>query len=133
MVSFKEGTVMKTLGDLLHQGRLAKRLTMSRLAEMAGLSVMYISELENERKVPGRGDALEKIAKCLDLDLKELKESATYSRMRSLMKNKNVNAAEVRFALARKIIQSEISDDQVKSINESIDRILTTKKEDAPS
>ena len=124
---------MKTLGDLLHQGRLAKRLTMSRLAEMAGLSVMYISELENERKVPGRGDALEKIAKCLDLDLKELKESATYSRMRSLMKNKNVNAAEVRFALARKIIQSEISDDQVKSINESIDRILTTKKEDAPS
>jgi len=115
---------METLGELIHRGRMDKGLTMSKLASQAGLSTMYISELENERKVPTRGDALEKIAACLGLKAGELRRAAELSKLKQKA-GRSMN--EGKFALARKIIYSKIDQGQM----EQIVRILGAAKEES--
>ncbi len=119
---------MKSLGELIHQGRLKMKVTMSKVAEETGLSIMYISELENGKKMPTRGDSLEKIAKYLGLDIQELRNAAAYSKVQSLMSGNNSNVLQGKFALARRLILSEIDDSQVAQIS----KILRDQKEIKP-
>lgn len=61
----------KILGDNLRTGRQRALLTQERLAEKAGLSVVFISLLENGRRTASF-DTLLKVARALGVTLEEL-------------------------------------------------------------
>lgn len=56
------------IGKAISKKRQEKRLTQQMLADTAGLSRNYISDIENGRYTPSV-DALSRLAKCLELDL----------------------------------------------------------------
>ena len=60
-------------GDYIRKKRLddPRELTMLNVAEHLGLSLSYISSIENKRKPPFGGDKLEELAKFLNLSEEE--------------------------------------------------------------
>jgi y4mF family transcriptional regulator len=61
----------RRLGDTLRSCRKRAGLTQEKLAEKAGLSVVFISLLENGRRTVSV-DSLLRIAKALNVDLTDL-------------------------------------------------------------
>jgi transcriptional regulator with XRE-family HTH domain len=59
---------MEKLGDILSEARTARGITMRQLARDINVSAMYISEIENHKKIPLGGDILSRIAVYLGLD-----------------------------------------------------------------
>jgi len=59
------------LGDNLRANRKLRKLTQERLAEKAGLSVVFLSLLENGRRTASF-DSLVKLAKALNVGLEDL-------------------------------------------------------------
>jgi transcriptional regulator with XRE-family HTH domain len=61
----------RVLGDNLRNHRKARRFTQEKLAEKTGLSVIFLSLLENGRRTASF-DSLVKIAKALNIGLEDL-------------------------------------------------------------
>ncbi len=64
-----------TLGDRIRVARARKRQTLRELAVAVGKAPSYLSDIENDRRVPSE-DLLEELAKALDLDFDELMAAA---------------------------------------------------------
>jgi transcriptional regulator with XRE-family HTH domain len=64
-----------TLGDRLRVGRALKRKTLRQLASEIGKTASYLSDIENERRVPSE-ELLAALAVALDLALDDLMASA---------------------------------------------------------
>ena len=56
----------KTLGNRIREARIKKQHTQQRLAEMAGISQMYLGEIERGAKMPSLRSFI-KIIEALDL------------------------------------------------------------------
>ncbi|GCE12355.1 helix-turn-helix domain-containing protein [Tengunoibacter tsumagoiensis] len=65
--------LQETIGKVIRQERLDRRLTMKELADKAGLSEIYVGEIERGQKYPS-GKVLESLASSLELHLDELLE-----------------------------------------------------------
>ena len=65
----------QTLGDRIRVGRARKRLTLRELAALTGRTPSYLSDIENDRRVPSE-DVLRSLADALNLDFDELMASA---------------------------------------------------------
>jgi transcriptional regulator with XRE-family HTH domain len=65
--------VFKSIGEELRKLRKTKNLTLKEVAEKAGVSTMYISEIERDLKVPS-DEVICKLAKIYNVDEKELFE-----------------------------------------------------------
>jgi transcriptional regulator with XRE-family HTH domain len=65
----------ETLGDQIRIGRARKRLTLRELAVLTGKTPSYLSDIENDRRVPSE-TVLRAIADALDLDFDELMAAA---------------------------------------------------------
>lgn len=65
----------ETLGDRIRIGRARKRMTLRKLAEGVQKAPSYLSDIENDRRVPS-ADVLREIATELDLDFDELMAAA---------------------------------------------------------
>jgi transcriptional regulator with XRE-family HTH domain len=65
----------ETLGDKIRIGRARKRITLRKLGEETGNTASYLSDIENDRRVPSEG-VLRGIAEALDLDFDELMAAA---------------------------------------------------------
>ena len=69
-----KGKVAKTvdsLGDYLREQRLAARLSLRQLAEQAGVSNPYLSQIERGLRKPS-ADVLQQIAKALRISAEQL-------------------------------------------------------------
>jgi transcriptional regulator with XRE-family HTH domain len=64
-----------TLGDRLRVGRALKRKTLRQLATDVGKTAAYLSDIENDRRVPSE-DVLFSLARELDLDANDLMAAA---------------------------------------------------------
>lgn len=61
----------KSLGDVLREARIAKDLGLRELARQLDKSPSYISDIENDRRVPSE-EVLAQLAKILGLDFEKL-------------------------------------------------------------
>ncbi len=70
-----DGRINETLGDKIRVGRARRRLTLRALAALVGKTPSYLSDIENDRRVPSE-DVINEIAHHLNLDFNELMASA---------------------------------------------------------
>lgn len=64
-----------SLGDRLRMGRALKKKTLRQLASEIGRTAAYLSDIENDRRVPSE-DVLSELAAALELDPDDLLASA---------------------------------------------------------
>jgi transcriptional regulator with XRE-family HTH domain len=65
--------LQEIIGKVIRQERQLRQLTIKELGEKAGLSEIYVGEIERGQKYPS-AKVLESIARALDLDIAELLE-----------------------------------------------------------
>jgi transcriptional regulator with XRE-family HTH domain len=65
------GNAVGSLGDFVHEQRLANRLTLRQLAEAAGVSNPYLSQIERGLRRPS-ADVLQSIARALRISAETL-------------------------------------------------------------
>ncbi len=76
MTKGKDGkTVVESLGDFLKEQRLASRLSLRQLAEQAGVSNPYLSQIERGLRRPS-AEVLQQIAKALRISAEQLYHQA---------------------------------------------------------
>ena len=63
--------LIKLYSENIKRLRLSKKLTQERLAERAGITSAYISEIENQKKI-GKFETIASIAAALDVEPYEL-------------------------------------------------------------
>ena len=71
MAKGKVGKTVDTLGEYLREQRLAARLSLRQLAEQAGVSNPYLSQIERGLRKPS-ADVLQQIAKALRISAEQL-------------------------------------------------------------
>jgi len=114
-----------SLGALVKEERLKREMTLKKLAEKIGTSAMYISDIENEKRIPISGEGLKALSIVFNIPLETLENAAIMSR--AVKKSRNDDEKSVKDAklcLARSIIQNSITEEQIQEIN----RILNPKK-----
>jgi transcriptional regulator with XRE-family HTH domain len=111
----------KTLGDVLRQARLDKDLGLRELARHLDKSPSYISDIENDRRVPSE-EVLAALAKLLGLDFEQL--MALAGRLGAETRRLVERSPEA-VALFRKI--SSLRPDQLRRITQTVDEISEKK------
>lgn len=71
MAKGKVGKTVESLGDYLKEERLASRLSLRQLAEQAGVSNPYLSQIERGLRKPS-AEVLSQIAKALRISAEQL-------------------------------------------------------------
>ena len=71
MAKGKVGKTVESLGDYLKEQRIAARLSLRQLAEQAGVSNPYLSQIERGLRKPS-ADVLQQIAKALRISAEQL-------------------------------------------------------------
>lgn len=64
-----------SLGDVINEARLDKRLSLRALARELAIVPSYLSDIENDRRIPSE-TVLRKISQVLDLDFDRLMQEA---------------------------------------------------------
>jgi transcriptional regulator with XRE-family HTH domain len=109
----------ETLGEHLRQARLDKDLGLRELAKELGITPSYLSDIESDRRVPSE-DVLRVMSERLDLDFDELMaRAARFGEDAERYLKRHPAAA----ALFRKIADQRLSDDQLKQLLSSVDRL----------
>jgi transcriptional regulator with XRE-family HTH domain len=71
MARSKVGTAVESLGDYLREQRVSARLSLRQLAEQAGVSNPYLSQIERGLRKPS-AEVLQQIAKALRISAEQL-------------------------------------------------------------
>ena len=71
MAKGKVGKTVESLGDYLKEQRTASRLSLRQLAEQAGVSNPYLSQIERGLRKPS-ADVLQQIARALRISAEQL-------------------------------------------------------------
>jgi len=71
MAKGKVGTAVETLGDYLREQRVSARMSLRQLAEQAGVSNPYLSQIERGLRRPS-AEVLQQIAKALRISAEQL-------------------------------------------------------------
>ena len=71
MAKTKVGKTVESLGDYLREQRVAARLSLRQLAEQAGVSNPYLSQIERGLRKPS-AEVLQQIAKALRISAEQL-------------------------------------------------------------
>jgi transcriptional regulator with XRE-family HTH domain len=71
MAKSKVGRTVENLGEYLREQRLAARLSLRQLAEQAGVSNPYLSQIERGLRKPS-AEVLQQIAKALRISAEQL-------------------------------------------------------------
>ncbi len=71
MAKSKVGNAVETLGDYLREQRVSARLSLRQLAEQAGVSNPYLSQIERGLRRPS-AEVLQQLAKALRISAEQL-------------------------------------------------------------
>src|SRR3954447_10918104 len=71
MAKGKVGNAVESLGDYLREQRVSARLSLRQLAEQAGVSNPYLSQIERGLRRPS-ADVLQSLAKALRISAEQL-------------------------------------------------------------
>lgn len=78
---------MGELGRLIKSARVQQDVSLRQMADELGVSAMYLSEIENSKKIPTKGDVLALIADYFDFKQEELLELAFKEKKEATIKN----------------------------------------------
>lgn len=107
------------LGSFTRRHRTALGLSMRALAEKTGFTAAYISDIENQKRIPNRPDTLNRLAEGLKRSYAELSEIVAQQRDRQGNLAKDVPQEQL--ALARRIATSRLTDEQIERIRSAIE------------
>ncbi len=71
---------MGTFGDALKEARKAQRLTLRKISETIGLSIGYISDIEQGRRLPPSADIIDNLERLLKTSKGSLKALANEAK-----------------------------------------------------
>lgn len=118
---------MKAFSDLIRETRKTRRITLKEAAKKIGVSITYLSDIENGRRNPPE-DKLSKIAECFSLNIENIIDAANKSRRRVEIDLDSLDAqkSEVALVFGRKF--SGLSADQVEEIWKVINKDSNNEK-----
>lgn len=107
---------MPTFGATIRKIREQLRRTLAQVAADMGVSVVYLSDIERNRRTPPLGEKLQKLALSLGLDPKEVEEWAHRERQRVELNisNRTETASNAALMLARR--WDSLSDEEASQI-----------------
>jgi transcriptional regulator with XRE-family HTH domain len=111
------------LSELVLSKRKEMGLSLNSLARAINVSPMFISKIENNRVFPEKGGTIEGLSVLFKIPVTTLQKVALESKELSKLhtaKNENIN--KYRLALARAMVSTDLSEDQLASIEEIIGR-----------
>lgn len=116
----------KTFGKVLRDLRVAADKSMGEVARALGISTVYYSEVENEKKPPfpqGKVD-FQVLARFLSTNQDELEKAAVSERQKVELVLDKANADKIKMAtvLARRLHDDSLTQDQINQINEILGR-----------
>ena len=103
--------ILRTIGKELRGIRNSKEISLAEVAEQAGVSTMYISEIERDIKVPS-DDLIEKLAVIYKVEEVELFEG--FGKLTEGMTNEVVNNKDL-FELIFNIVENPNITEKEKS------------------
>jgi XRE family transcriptional regulator, master regulator for biofilm formation len=110
------------IGDIIKKNRLEKNLSLTKLAELAGISKAYLFNLENNNQKNPSLDIAQKIAKVLEIDLfLPLSEDVPVDEDKD-SEGKNLNQKELYFELQKEI--EELHSDKLEELKNFIEFTL---------
>lgn len=112
------------LSDLIRVARVGKRLGLRELAKAAGIAPSYLSDIENDRRIPSE-DVLRKLAEVLALDFDELMAQAGKFGERA---DRYLRRHPTAGTLFRRLSERNLSDEALEKLLKEADR-LSKKKE----
>lgn len=99
---------ISTLGYTILDARVKKDISLREASAAIGISIMYLCEIENDKKTPKAGKTLENIARFYEMDYEYLKDIARMTR-NGLLTREQSPAGEKEFLVARDILNGKIS------------------------
>ena len=123
----KTGTMQdRTLGEIIRAGRLAKKLGLRELARELDITPSYLSDIENDRRVPSE-EVLRKLAGRLDLDADHLLALAGRfgdDAERYMKRNPSVGV------LFRRISEHNLKEDDIQKLADQVEKLGKDNKKD---
>jgi transcriptional regulator with XRE-family HTH domain len=109
----------KTLGDVVRSGRTAKDIKLRELARRLEVTPSYISDIENDRRVPSE-EVLGRIAAVLDLNLVDLVARA--GRLGSEAE-RYLRDTPVATTLFRRISKERLTEDEIGELMDRVEKL----------
>ena len=116
----------KKFGPFIRELRMQRGIGQRELASKIGLSASYLNDIEKEKRTAPKLSVIKKISSILSIDIKLLNDLAGTSKKtlapdinEFIIKNPKIGS------LLRTIKESNLNDDQIKSIENSINRKKT--------
>jgi transcriptional regulator with XRE-family HTH domain len=108
-----------TLGDLIREGRVGKKLGLRELARKLDITPSYLSDIENNRRVPSE-ELLRELAYTLELDFDCLMALAGRFGEQTQSYVKQQPAAG---ALFRRISERKLGKDALEHLMQEVERL----------
>lgn len=105
-----------TFGSFIRDARTSQGKTLKDVAEHMGWSIIYLSDIERERRNPPKPDAIKKLGAFLGVPEKELYNKIDMQRQRVELEIKpgNEKATDAALLLARK--WTDFTDDEFSEL-----------------
>ncbi len=114
----------ETFGSALRQLREEGEMRMADLADAIGVSVVYVSDIERDRRNPPSPDKIFKMLTAIGKEdqIDRMLQLAVKSRMsvEISVENKSERAIYALASLARRVEEGQVSDDQWEKILKTI-------------
>jgi transcriptional regulator with XRE-family HTH domain len=105
--------LLKTIGNELRNIRKVKGINLKEVAEQAGVSTMYISEIERDKKAPS-DEVIEKLSEIYKVNEIQLYEG--FRRIPEVMFNEIINHSDLFEVIYKMATNPNITDEQKKEI-----------------
>jgi transcriptional regulator with XRE-family HTH domain len=114
-----------SVGEIIREARVSQGLKLRELAKRMDIAPSYLSDIENERRVPSE-ELIRKIASHLSLDFDDLMARTGKLGGRTDRYLRRTPEAGVLF---RKLSESNFPPDEVKKLIVEVDRLRKSEKE----
>ena len=115
-----------SIGDIINEARIAKRLGLRALARELRIVPSYLSDIENDRRVPSEA-VLESMARVLDLDFDLLMQEA--GRL-GAGAEQYLRQNELAGQLFRRIAQSQLDEEALKKLMANFEELKRQGEDD---
>ena len=107
------------LGEIINDARISRRLGLRALARKLDIAPSYLSDIENDRRVPSEA-VLRKIAEALDLDFDILMREAGRLGKDA---EQYIRDNELAGRLFRRIADSQLDRERLETLLENLDQM----------
>lgn len=112
----------KTFGEMVRDLRVKKKMHLSRLAEALNCSVVYVSDIERDRRNPPSFDKIITIAETLGVDPNQLLKLAAQTKKKVELEIDNVDEKRESTALMLARSWKKLEDDEIEEIKKILAR-----------